>query len=482
MPSRRSLGYHLVAAVACVSLHAQPPDRPVHPPATIGETYGRRFQATQPGLTANGASSCASTQCHGGATPRPGEVFKGNEYDLWHASGKGIHFRAYKVLYEDPRSDRMVRILYGPNAVAKERPECLACHALNIPSEKQGRAWSLEDGVTCELCHGRSEVWMGKHSNPRHWRGELTESQRSELGFYDTRNLMRRAEKCLQCHGGTEDKQISHPMLAAGHPPLRFELTSDLERVPKHWNDGQCYLAPDEGSYFHARSWAVGQAVALRESLYRLASWAEGGGSPDYSFFECYACHHDLKPTTWRQLRGFAGAPGEPVWDASTAVLVRPLVKLALPDKLSLWDTHIDDLTSALRIHTVQLSDIRTTSHQFSDAADELARKLNGERLDRQRVIQLLRGLTGDRERLAALGYASAAKTFLAMDALYRRALAEDGEKPSNHAAIYKGLAKLHDMLFDEKEKETPWLYDPTLFVAEMSELAKQFAELSNVP
>jgi hypothetical protein len=376
----------------------------------------------------------------------------------------------------------MVRILYGPNAVAKDRPECLACHALNIPSEKQGRAWSLEDGVTCELCHGRSELWMGKHSNPRHWRGELTESQRTELGFYDTRNLVRRAEKCLECHGGTESRQVAHPMLAAGHPPLRFELTSDLERVPKHWNDGQCYLAPEEGSYFHARAWAVGQAVALRESLYRLASWTDGGVLPDYSFFECYACHHDLKPMTWRQQRGVANTPGEPVWDASTAILTRPLVKLALPDRLSLWDKHTHDIVSALRIHAVKPSDIREISIPFAEAADELALKLSGERFSRSNIIQLMCEITADRERLAGLGHASAVQTFLAIDALYRRALAEDGEKPSNHAAIYQGLAKLHDQLFDEKAKETPWLYDPPLFVMEMSELARQFAELPNTP
>jgi hypothetical protein len=45
---------------------------------------------------------------------------------------------------------------------------------------------------------------------------------------------------------------------------------------------------------------------------------------PDFARFDCYACHHDLKVPSWRQMRGFAGrAPGRPTTPAWPDVLVQ---------------------------------------------------------------------------------------------------------------------------------------------------------------
>ena len=75
------------------------------------------FQQTQTKLTAVGATGCANSACHGGAKVLPGEEWLGTEYDLWHADGDGVHFGAYAVLISDKRSDRMVKRLYGSDAV-----------------------------------------------------------------------------------------------------------------------------------------------------------------------------------------------------------------------------------------------------------------------------------------------------------------------------------------------------------------------------
>src|SRR3954467_12930736 len=45
---------------------------------------------------------------------------------------------------------------------------------------------------------------------------------------------------------------------------------------------------------------------------------------PELTVFDCYACHHDLKSQSWRQKRGYKGAPGRPqphYWPAALVPL-----------------------------------------------------------------------------------------------------------------------------------------------------------------
>src|SRR5438445_13815062 len=51
----------------------------------------------------------------------------------------------------------------------------------------------------------------------------------------ETRNLILRTVKCLECHHGTKDKFVDHEMIAAGHPDLYFELDSFSAVMPRHW-------------------------------------------------------------------------------------------------------------------------------------------------------------------------------------------------------------------------------------------------------
>ncbi len=53
----------------------------------------------------------------------------------------------------------------------------------------------------------------------------------------DTRDLVKRTEKCLSCHLGSEEKFVDHEMIAAGHPDLFFELDSFSAVMPRHWKE-----------------------------------------------------------------------------------------------------------------------------------------------------------------------------------------------------------------------------------------------------
>lgn len=471
----------IVGFVALATLRAA--DEPTAIPTDTGwDTYRERFQVTQRAATSLGAGSCSSSNCHGGATPRPGEVFLGNEWHLWYDGGKGPHFRAYKVLYEgkDNPSNRMAELLYGPGSIAKKRAECLACHALDVEPTYQGRSHDLQEGVTCEACHGLSGDWQGAHQNPRVWRQQMSVEERTEKGYYDTRDLIHRTEKCLECHLGTASKSVTHEMMAAGHPALTFELVSDTKDIPKHWNDQQSYLpGVNEGSYFHAREWAVGQLVTLRESMYRLIDRTSRSGQADYALFECSACHHAIGEA-WRQRRELQGTIGEPLFDLSNWAMCEPLVETFALGQRKEFRNLINEIVHHFSPRGGDLTRVREAAIRLATMTDELARKIAATVFDESTTSGLIGRIVKSRRFIAGLGYRSATQAFLASRALYCESVpgarccepvpgAQCEESDLDEPA--RIIALLHDDLFDEQGRERDGDYDPTTVVEHLERL-----------
>src|SRR5882762_11750123 len=158
-----------------------------------------------------GPGSCAATSCHGSVKPVADSRILQTEYTTWILKDK--HSRAYQALTSDV-AERMARIL-KLGAKAEESPKCLACHALYTAAEQRRRAFEIAEGVSCENCHGPAQGWLGQHtakdSPEKH-------AKSVELYMTDTRNVIARSEKCLECHLGTSQKFVDHEMIAAGHP------------------------------------------------------------------------------------------------------------------------------------------------------------------------------------------------------------------------------------------------------------------------
>ena len=104
----------------------------------------------------------------------------------------------------------------------------------------------------------------------------------------DTKNLQVRAELCASCHVGGKAKDVNHDLLAAGHPPLRFELTAyhrkltshDSSGKQSHWNDARERIATTE---FEVKLWDAGQIASARASMRseRLSPpWGLGSTEP----------------------------------------------------------------------------------------------------------------------------------------------------------------------------------------------------------
>jgi len=254
-----------------------------------------------------------------------------DEASIWRSQDK--HAKAYEVLHGE-RSKRIGALLVKD--VLEASTGCIQCHTANVEHEDwldanpQRIASGLSEGVSCEACHGPSSEWYDMHTLSS-WR-EKSQEQKTELGFVPLQNSVVRAETCLACHLGSaaEDRVITHEMYAAGHPLLSgFEPESAAERMPRHWR----YQAgnPTSGDAFvrtrHAlTASAVGLRMAVELTVESGAGSSPGApGWPELARLDCFGCHHDLRPDSWRQHRQTDSRAGR----TELALSCIPLVRIA---------------------------------------------------------------------------------------------------------------------------------------------------------
>ncbi|MEO5720232.1 MAG: multiheme c-type cytochrome [Chthoniobacterales bacterium] len=190
-----------------------------------------------------GAQNCSSSSCHGGA----GE--KRSQYFTW--ARRDFHTRAFAIL-TNARSERIASSLGIENATDNSR--CTSCHAPlhAVASTRLAARIDPNVGVSCESCHGVAGTWLRGHTRP-----DWTYATRVGAGMRDLKSFYVRANTCVACH-----QNLEADLSAAGHPDLIFELDAQSLTQPKHWRD-------PEGS--GPRAWLAGQAVALRETSWKLA-------------------------------------------------------------------------------------------------------------------------------------------------------------------------------------------------------------------
>jgi hypothetical protein len=369
-----------------------------------------------------GPGSCAATSCHGSVKPVAGSRILQNEYSTWILKDK--HRQAYQALTGNV-GERMARILQL-GAKAEEAPKCLACHTLYSSPEQKGRAFEISEGVSCENCHGPASAWLGPHTT-RAW----THDKSISLGMYDTRNVIHRTEKCMECHLGTKDKFVDHEMIAAGHPDLFFELDSFSAVMPRHWKaprESEPDKPAEDGAWVGVRDWSTGQAVQLRAEMERLTWRAKGQRFdkkdvwPEYSELSCFACHHSLGPAkdSWRQEHGYAGRrPGHPAWNSSRYVVFRLLA--AQVDSVS-----AQELNRQLNIVSAEMSKLNPDRNAVASAASgasplaqRLAERLATMPYDQTVALQMLHRITDDADNISIADERAAEQAAMALDSLF---------------------------------------------------------------
>lgn len=433
----------LMALLSLTRKQTAPPDSSPSAVAN-GQTLPARF---------TGPGACSSTACHGAVAPASDKEsrIQQNEYTTWVLKDK--HAKAYQVLLSE-RSQLIAR-----NLQLEEKPEqsrrCLPCHALNVPPERRARTFDLGDGVSCESCHGPAEKWLGPHTT-RQW----THEQSIAAGMYDTRHPIKRAELCLSCHLGDEEKTVNHELIAAGHPDLIFELEYFTQVMPPHWRSEDNWKAPrPKRDAFGVNAWAVGQAVALRESLNQLARRIASPTWPEFAEYDCYSCHHDLREPSWRQRRGYSHAPGRPPWNTARIAVFRHLVRVIAPDESRALDEQITTLSMFLGQPPVEREKLIATIRQTQDIVERILGRIVTMPLTDQTTQALLRSISGDGERIGLAGVRAAEQAVMSLDAL------SSARGVAVEPAVQSALTRLLDYL------ERPDRFEPARFATLMGEL-----------
>jgi hypothetical protein len=214
--------------------------------------------------------------------------------------------------------------------------KCVACHASEFSPKSQRKL-----GVDCQSCHGLASAWgEGHYSEAWKAKGELRFEDESAKGRVCTPNIWVLANSCTACHVGelgrdTEsrhedavpdrlgEREVTHDLMAAGHPPTYFELGNYLARYPKHWDTTS--IPGDIGSDAALDTWRVGKLVSAQRRLELLKERVERGVVMELTEYRCTSCHHRLEKVD--------GLVGQPEWDGW--YLEQVDVALKLSDELS---------------------------------------------------------------------------------------------------------------------------------------------------
>lgn len=394
-----------------------------------------------------GPGSCSAVACHGAIRPSPGGRILQTEYSTWVAHDR--HSRATEVL-ATPVSQRMARIL-GVGA-PQQAQKCLTCHSLEVPPAARGRNFASE-GVSCEACHGPATGWLGYHVTR-----DATHAESVKRGMYDTKDVVKRTEKCLTCHLGTADKVVDHEMIAAGHPDLVFELEAFSAAMPRHWRE-----ATEADPYKPVRTFAVGQLVHFRGSLERLARRVKGPAWPEYSEMDCFACHHSLtRPEdSWRQAQGYEhrARPGLPPLQVSRYLTARRV--------LAAWDAagagELDGVMGKLQIEASRLTarpdEVVTLAAAARAIVDRAITRALSSPATPDMAAALLRGIFADTPEIAGRGERAAEQAAMAAEVLASALAKARNQDP---AALKPAFTELF------KQFESPSAYEPARFIAAM--------------
>jgi hypothetical protein len=111
---------------------------------------------------------------------------QGRQEAIWRES---LHARAFETL----KTDQSVAIAreMGITAAPHEASECLVCHATgwDLPAERLGNRFNIEDGVQCETCHGAGSEYRAIHGRDP----EAGKARGLIVGRGD-------ADACIACH------------------------------------------------------------------------------------------------------------------------------------------------------------------------------------------------------------------------------------------------------------------------------------------
>jgi hypothetical protein len=237
-----------------------------------------------------GSLSCSAAACHGSEPVDSKRALRGEEFVRWLHSDP--HAKAAQTLAGEKYREILLRVSGRDDGQAEpqQQARCAKCHDPLGGTGDHTTISPVGHGIGCETCHGNAEHWLS-----RHYERDIERSELTALGLLDTKNLHVRAKQCASCHVGSADQDMNHDMIAAGHPPLRFELSAYHDLIQhKHWNDTRERL---EKRDYQAQLWAAGQTASAGARLELLDARCNHSAEqwPELAEYNCFSCHQRIR-------------------------------------------------------------------------------------------------------------------------------------------------------------------------------------------
>ena len=451
-PVRSFTGSQLAVAfsLAALALLAVTPNlfsQEEPPPPAVPPAAAASVVAPSPGVGLYvGPQACGTAMCHGAVAPRGVYDVRQDEYHLW--SLEDPHARSYETL-SDERSAVIARNL-GLGRPAREEPSCLACHAFEPPPARLADGWAVEEGISCEACHGPAGGWLGTHDQ-RGW----TRADSVAAGMTETRDPAVRAALCLDCHLDGPGRTLDHRLLAAGHPPLTFELDNFAAAV-SHWRE-----RPEADG---VRGWAVGQVAALERELATIVARAGRGEWPELAHLRCGDCHHAISEQRWRQAEG--PVTGLPRWSPARWAALRHVVAAASPAEEERLGAALAEVARTVGRLGTPPAEVARAAGAAADRAARAMPAVRAARWGRAETLAVLAAIAA--EPTAAADAESARQAAFAANSLASALVAADpgvlrGGIPDAVEAVYRSTLD-------------PYGFDRARFTAALDDLAAAVA------
>ncbi|MGE5615749.1 MAG: multiheme c-type cytochrome [Bacillota bacterium] len=401
-----------------------------------------------------GVVNCASSLCHGSVSPWKDSNILQNEYVIWSRVDKHSS-KAYQVLFNE-RSRRIATNL-GLARPAYEEKICLDCHAENPPPALRGERFKVSDGIGCEACHGPAEHWIATHVE-----ANATHADNVAHGLYPTNEPVAQARLCLSCHFGNKDKFVTHRMMGAGHPRMSFEIDTFSQTEPPHFVIDADWQKR-KGTWDTARVWAIGQALAAKETLDVLLDpkRSRDGLFPELVIFDCHACHHSMRDIRWTPRT--SASPGRIRLNDANFLMLRQIARVALGEEIAReFDTRVAALHRAV---AGDGGDTTEAARALHATLDTMIRELSTRTFRPADLRAMLRGLVDDGLNGRYHDYSGAEQATMAIGSLLNH-LGKRGEL-RNLRAVNGALDRLYDAVKDDDR------YRPERFTAALADLGR---------
>ena len=251
--------------------------------------------------------SCASSTCHGGVEDR-GPKWN-HSIATWNR--RDPHATAGEILRRDaPTASADIVRRLAPAAATDDavyrqvlRTRCISCHTSATATHVDDPSIAPEafesvvsGGVSCQSCHGPASAWLSAHLSVAFDGGS---DAAAGMGFVNLEDPATRAEQCVGCHVGSRTRDgvvrdMNHDLIAAGHPPLRFDLLTFDANQPKHWDVQTRTARPAVQRRRIGRQVARIQAATLAAQRATDHTRSPDVPFPELSDHDCFACHARL--------------------------------------------------------------------------------------------------------------------------------------------------------------------------------------------